>query len=112
MNNCEKFENCNAPICPMIDSPESNWFPNEKICSLEKFNQSPCVQSQKKIVEKIQDYDTYFTFDMLNRNFIVTKRLTGIDPDSKKESQLIQKWIRKHPSKHMKIASLYAKKSN
>jgi len=92
---CKSFIKCSAPICPLDQESLKNciWYSDEDIC-----NRSPSplwIKQQKKIVKKCKNPDSYFTFEMLNRNFIVGKGIEGLDPD-KEESPQLRKWSKAH----------------
>jgi len=56
------------------------------------------VKRQKKITKKAKDKDTYYTYEMLNRNCRVGTGMTGLNPDKSEEPQL-EDWLKKHPLK-------------
>lgn len=94
---CPNFGVCDAPIC-LLDSEKENciWFPDDGIC---KKNFPPdWVKIQKKIKKKTRSLDTYYTYEMLNRNCIVKGGIVGIDPDREREGQ-IRRWFRNHKPK-------------
>ena len=72
------------------------WYPEEEICRLKKI--TDWIKQQKKIAKKTKEKDTYYTYEMLNRNCKVGNGMTGLNPDKPKESQL-EDWLKKHPSK-------------
>lgn len=93
---CNHYETCSAPLCPLDkESLEDGlWFPEEEICRNREFGKLQWVKMQKKIVKKANP-DFYFTFEMLNRNFMVKKNIEGIDPDKPEELQL-KRWFKTH----------------
>ncbi len=97
--NCKYFNDCSSPICPLDKNKnECVWYPDEEICSLRKFATLLWIQLQKKVIRKTPDNNKYYTFEMLNRNCIVAKRMLGLDPDRDREQQIIS-WFKKHPVK-------------
>jgi hypothetical protein len=96
---CNNFNTCSAPICPLCDKEENEyytWFQDEEICT--KNNTPTWVKRQKKISRKAKDNLTYFTFEMLNRNCVIKDGIVGLDPDSPEDPQL-KKWLKLHPIK-------------
>ncbi len=95
---CRHFESCSASICLLY--PErlkvEIWYPDEEICRLKSVPN--WVKIQKKIVKKTKDKNTYYTYEMLNRNCKVGTGMTGLNPDKPEELQLIA-WLEKHPQK-------------
>lgn len=92
---CNSYVKCNASICPLDKDSLENclWYPNEEIC---KTMHSPLwIKQQKKIKKKCRNTDTYFTYEMLNRNFVVGKAIKGLDPDKERSPQL-KKWLKNH----------------
>ena len=95
---CRHFDYCSAVLCPSY--PEHSkigiWYPDEEICRLKAVPN--WVKIQKKIVKKTKDKNTYYTYEMLNRNCKVGTGMTGLNPDKPEELQLIA-WLEKHPQK-------------
>ena len=95
---CRHFNSCSASLC-LLD-PEylkiGIWYPDEEICRLKSVPN--WVKIQKKIVKKTKDKNTYYTYEMLNRNCKVGTGMTGLNPDKPEELQLIA-WLEKHPQK-------------
>ncbi len=96
---CPKYEICSAPIC--LDDPISTqmiWYPDEEICLLKKYSKNQVVRNQKKIAKKARNRDFYFTYEMLNRDFVIKRGIEGLNPEVSEEDQLKQ-WLKKHPIK-------------
>ena len=95
---CRHFDSCSASLCPL--DPEHLkaviWYPDEEICQLKSVPN--WVKSQKKIAKKTKDKNTYYTYEMLNRNCRVGRGMTGLNPDEPQELQLIA-WHNSHPQK-------------
>lgn len=95
---CRYFDTCSAPLCPMDNSPAGVWFPGEPIC---KMKQVPdWVKRQRKIDAKNKNRGLdagCYTKRMLNRNFIVTAKTDGLDPDKGTPEWLESVWLKKHP---------------
>ncbi len=97
-NQCRHFDCCSAPLCPLDEKHLRTdiWYPDEEICSLKTVPN--WVKTQKKVAKKTKDKDTYYTYEMLNRNCKVGTGMTGLNPDKPEELQLIA-WLEKHPQK-------------
>jgi hypothetical protein len=96
---CTSHLGCSASMCP-LDPPlkEVCWYPEEKIC---RRNFPPdWVKIQKKIKKKTRSLNTYYTFEMLNRNCIVKGGMVGLDADRPEEAQL-KSWLRRHKAKRV-----------
>lgn len=95
---CRHFDCCSAPLC-LLDEKHLKadiWYPDEEICRLKKI--PDWIKRQKKIAKKTKEKDTYYTYEMLNRNCKVGNGMTGLNPDIAEEPQLIA-WLKKHPQK-------------
>ena len=92
---CTKFDTCNAPMCPLLKKHLgiACWYADEDTCNMKR---AQWLITQKKIAKKAKDNDTYYTFEMLNRNIVVRGGITGLDPDKAEEPQL-KKWLTAHP---------------
>lgn len=95
MNQCQRYNVCSSPVCPLLDNSNVVWYPNEEVCMAQQHNKIRFVYMQRKIQKKTRDLDSYYTFDMLNRKCIVGKGMTGINPDKDKEPQ-IAIWFKRH----------------
>ena len=95
---CRYFEFCNAPLCPLDEKhlKTGTWYPDEDICRLRKI--TDWIKLQKKITKKTKDKDTYYSYEMLNRNCKVGTGMTGLNPNKPEEPQL-EEWLKKHPQK-------------
>jgi len=95
---CRHFDSCSAPLCPLDEKhlKAGIWYPDEEICRLKKI--TDWIKRQKKIAKKTKDKDTYYSYEMLNRNCKVGTGMTGLNPDIAEEPQLIV-WLKKHPLK-------------
>ena len=99
--NCKYFDNCSAPMCPRdTGAAKTAWFADEPVCRLHDVPE--WVKRQRKIV-KINATETTgcFTLPMLERDCMIKKGITGIDPDSTDlERKAAEKtWLEKHPTK-------------
>jgi hypothetical protein len=95
---CRHFNSCSASLC-LLDPEHLKigiWYPDEEICRLKSVPN--WVKIQKKIAKKTKDKNTYYNYEMLNRNCKVGTGMTGLNPDKPKELQLIA-WLNKHPQK-------------
>ena len=95
---CKNFEKCSAPLCPLDGKSLEHgiWYPDEEICISQQFSSSQFIRNQKKVKKKTKDEDTYYTYKMLNRKFVIGSAITGLDPDKEKKPQL-RKWFEAHP---------------
>ena len=92
---CRKWDVCSAPLCPLDKHKEDKiWYPDEEICRV--YTNPQFIKTQKKIAKKAKDKNTFYTYDMLNRNIRVTSAIKGIDPDKDFKSQML-KWNKSHP---------------
>ena len=101
------FNDCSAPICPEHEFKKDNiWHADEEICRNCAYFKEQYIISQKKIAKKSRESDTFYTFDMLNHKFRITKAIKGlahrdnvscqekIDSDFMEQKE---KWFKKHP---------------
>jgi len=100
MIDCPYFRKCSAPLCPL--DPESLehgiWYPFEQVC--RRRSAPEWVKVQKKIKRKTKNVNRYFTFEMLNRNCVISKGIVGLNPDSRDdEEKQLKKWFKNHPPK-------------
>ena len=95
---CRHFDSCSAPLCPLDEKHLKGdiWYPEEEICRLKKI--PDWIKQQKKIAKKTKEKDTYYNYEMLNRNCRVGNGMTGLNPDKSEEPQL-EDWHKKHPLK-------------
>jgi len=130
---CRFFHTCSASLCPLDpDVSKRIWLPEEndtyEICRNPEFADLQFVITQKKIRRVLrnrkQERDDYFTYEMLNRNFIVRPGIRGIQSDppenvknsmawyAKKEKA----WLKRHPERKLskddieKLTSRFKKK--
>jgi len=111
---CRFFHTCSASLCPLDpDISKRIWLPEEndtyEICRNTEFAGLKFVITQKKIRRALrnrkQERDDYFTYEMLNRNFIVRPGIKGAPsdpPENVKDSiawyaRKEKAWISKHP---------------
>jgi len=95
---CKHFESCGAQLCPEDKASLQNccWFADEEICRNSEYSKLQFIKTQKKIAKKSKDTYTYYTYDMLNRNFRVTTAIIGLNPDNDREYEL-NKWFKSKP---------------
>ena len=130
---CKYFHNCSANLCPLdLEISKRIWIPSEndtdEICRNSEFSNLQFIKTQKKIRRTLrnrkQERDDYFTYEMLNRNFIVRPGIRGIQSDppenvknsmawyAKKEKA----WLKRHPERKLskddieKLTSRFKKK--
>ena len=97
---CRMFEECDAPMCPLDPKLSRKvWFPDEDICTSRKFGPGlKWIENQRKIRKKKSDPSLCFTFEMLDRAFIVKKGIVGVSPDSKDFQGDVRKWFKQRPT--------------
>ena len=96
---CGMFEKCEAPLCPLDPGLDQKvWFPGESVCTSRTYGAGlKWIENQRKAGRKAKRDNTFFNIDMLKKNIIVKKGITGIDPDSKDIPGDLKKWIAAHP---------------
>jgi len=111
---CKFFHTCSASLCPLdLEISKRIWIPSEndtdEICRNTEFSNLQFIKTQKKIRRTLrnrkQERDDYFTYEMLNRNFIVRPGIQGAPsdpPENVKDStawyaRKEKAWISKHP---------------
>ena len=86
-NSCNLFEICatpEAPLCPLqlAAVKHGRWYPDESICRARQFKNCPWIRKQREIAKLgLTADDGFFTVKMLMDIHIVTRNLTGADPD-------------------------------
>ncbi len=95
---CRHFETCEAPLCPLdkVSLEQGIWYPDEGICKAKAYQSLEWIKNQKKIVKRTNDYNTYYTVEMLDRHIKVTSAIKGLDPDKDFKAEL-KKWLKAHP---------------
>ncbi len=90
---CKYFQTCSANLCPLDPMLKQKvWYADEnlydEICRNRDYMDRQFIITQKKIsrvrskLEKQgKSVDGLFTYSMLNRDFVVSKGIQGIDPD-------------------------------
>jgi len=105
--NCYAFDSCDSPLCPLDEDIKHRcWYSEDSICGRQfkrEGEKTPLfVENQRKISRKIRESgeDTYFTFEMLNRKFIIARGIVGLNPDSEiDEKEQLKSWLKRHPLK-------------
>ena len=97
---CNRFDYCSVPLCPVDKQSlrDCVWYPDEEICSLRKYTKSLMISNQKKIKKVVNDTETYFNKQMLEKHITITKNLKGLDPDKPFKPQF-DKWIKNNPER-------------
>jgi hypothetical protein len=100
--NCKFYENCSAPICPILSDEQNTnfiWYPDEEICRKRK-GLPDWVRQQRKIAKKAKPENCwrYFTLNMLKVRFRVTESVKGLDPnmDLEMEGLQLKAWHKKY----------------
>ena len=100
-DNCKYFDECSAPMCPRdVGAAKTAWFVDEPVCRLHDVPE--WVKRQRKIARTdIDEKAGCFTLPMLERDCMIKKGITGIDPDgTDSEREAAEKaWLEKHPVK-------------
>ncbi len=75
---CERFDKCNAPICPEDEQSRENsiWYIDEQICKNEKY--AEFAEKQKLIKKNTKDKNTYYTYKLIMETKEIKK---GFDPN-------------------------------
>lgn len=110
---CPYFDNCNVPICPLVDDDDLFWFPDDgKICKLEEFENLEWIKLQRKIkTKKLYKKNQYFTKKELKKICKAedAEEITEVNIEKKKKK--VEKVIEKDDSiKFDKKVSNYLKK--
>jgi len=108
ITDCSSYGKCSAPICPISELADAScWFPDEEICT----QQSPSfIKVQRKITSRAKDVTKFFTLKMLNRNCIIGKAITGLDPDKGNYEEQETAWLQNHRPKRKLTEEEKAKK--
>ena len=107
-NKCKYYSVCNAPLCPLDKDSLKNgiWYPSDGICRLREFAKSLWIWNQKRIDKKIAVRDGFFTLEMLNKRFRITKTCNGLDSDlDSKTGNELKKWERRFPALRKRMVS-------
>ena len=99
---CPQADTCSAPLCPFVDPAipkEEYWYPDDPVCKKKgAVGKYSWIRTQKKIINTTKDTTTCYNYQMLNRNCVIGKGMTGINTDRPEEPQ-IERWFKAHPSK-------------
>lgn len=81
---CPQWDSCSAPLCPLDEESLKHgvFYPDEPICTSKKFGRGKLfIKNQRKIAQKIkqENMDTSFTYQMLNRHFVVGRAIRGLN---------------------------------
>ncbi len=111
---CRHFNDCSAQFCPLAMNEQAVWLPGDEICRSSDFSSTLIIQNQRKIRKKSGDPWRYFTYKMLDREFVIGKKTDGIDADipeamatregaAKLYMEIEEQWFKKHPVKSDKV---------
>ena len=96
---CALYETCLAPLCPLDRSSLNGiWYPGEETCRSRTQGNVAWLKMQKKIAGCGAGAGRYFTLAMLNRDCIIRRGITGLDPNEEEEPQL-RVWMKDHPER-------------
>ena len=77
---CPYYDRCENQICPMDPLRHRRiWYADESQCLNPEYKNDRAVMAQKKLAKKKPP--GYFTYGMLNRDIVIRKGITGIEPD-------------------------------
>jgi len=77
---CPYYDRCESQICPMDPLKHKRiWYASEGLCLNPEYRNDQAVISQRKLAKK--NPPGYFTYGMLDRDFLIRKGITGVDPD-------------------------------
>ena len=103
---CRHFNDCSAPFCPVAMNTGAVWLSEDEICSRHDFKDSIIIRNQRKIKRNSGEPYRYFNYKMLSMEFVIRKRLLGIEPavpESLKENRSLKlyserekSWFKKH----------------
>jgi hypothetical protein len=84
---CSIAYRCNAPLCPMDIDDFATWYPNEDICTRRIFGKLKWLKTQRKIARRTNKSADigYFTHEMLCHMTKITRRVSGVDPDTRRK---------------------------
>jgi len=115
---CKYFHTCSACMCPLDPDVSARiWLPEEndteEICRNPEFAGLQFIITQKKIRKALrnrtEERDDYFTYEMLNRNFIVRPGIRGVPSDPPENvkgstawyARKEKAWISKRPERKL-----------
>ena len=83
---CPYYDRCENQICPM-DSLKHKpiWYADEGLCLNPEYKNDRSVVAQKKLAKKKPS--GYFTYGMLNRDIVIRRGITGIEPDIRESEE-------------------------
>jgi len=100
---CLRFEECSAPICPMDEQSLKYglWYPDEEFCIRQEYGKLLYVRNQRKIAKRARNKDFYFTYRILNHNCQIKRGIKGLDPDQDNCQRMADEtnWLMNHPVK-------------
>ena len=63
---CPKYQNCDAPLCPLDLDKEASWYIDEEVCKSPEFRDKPWIMLQRKLKGKrTKDPDHLYTYKEL-----------------------------------------------
>lgn len=82
------------------------FYPDDEVCKFGSMNRGLLYRQQRKIQKRAKERNTCYNRQMLERDCIVGRGMTGLDPDKPEAPQYAQ-WKRKHPkiSKTRRLAN-------
>jgi len=100
MKNCDRFDDCAAPLCPLDGGVDAcTWYPDDPICP----KPAPAwLMKQKRIREVATDRENYFTGAMIKRMGRIYKSVYGLNPERPHEPQEAR-WLEKHPERKGRV---------
>ncbi len=102
-SSCTRFDGCDCPLCPLdVQSLGYGvWFADESVCPRKDFAALPWVRRQRKLARVLGPLSSAgsFTVRMLERDFIVRRGLTGLDPNKGPPDRTEADWLGVHPER-------------
>lgn len=97
MIDCQSYEGCSAPLCPLMADllPRAVWYSDEEVCRKKGATRLyPWVKLQRRISRLPAKDRGYFTQAMLAAIGRVSGGIVGIRPDTRGDKQdEEQRWI-------------------
>jgi len=68
MEKCPRYNNCEAPLCPLDLDAKQAWYADEEVCKNKEYRELPWIAAQRKLKgRKTKDLDKAYTHsDLMN----------------------------------------------
>ena len=83
-NTCKRFEECEAPICPLDKNFNMTvWYPGESFCDAKGYKREHWRIVQKRIAKlnRTVNIKGYFTVRFVEKITRVREGIKGLNPD-------------------------------